>query len=352
MVRVFKWIIKLFLLFITISITLISIISGISVGLIFSNPSNIYIDYENATFDFNITQFDSAFQDPSFKSEFDGIILSGNNESLYYPDYDLLNITTGTGSLPNQTFSLVFKINVSKYRDFIDEISYYMVWLTNNSESILSLWLLNCENDMSYGNRFLKNWQNITQGGEDAIDYLLQIYNNSHENSLGFSAQNFSTIIMNINSNGTTNFAKINRSICENGTITLCMLGWGNNTLFSFDVFNLKGMKGNIGIQYNINNEGFYDINGINVYYNISAFNSTNQINLLDGNINLGSIARRKNVSSSLNITFFISQIINETLWQEWNITFNLEMHLSGLYALDLMSFTVGFEFNYSLWGP
>lgn len=55
--RVFRWIIRILILVLTISVTAVSLLGGMSAIMILSNQDNIGIDYDNADFnlDYNVT---------------------------------------------------------------------------------------------------------------------------------------------------------------------------------------------------------------------------------------------------------------------------------------------------------
>ncbi|MHA1268457.1 MAG: hypothetical protein ACTSPY_01600 [Candidatus Helarchaeota archaeon] len=113
----------------------------------------------------------------------------------------------------------------------------------------------------------------------------------------------------------------------------------------------MNNTKMEIGIPYAINNLGFYDINNMRIYYNISAFNSTDRFHLTEGESLVGSFPARIIINSSINITANMSREVNHTLWSTWKIDLDVEMQVRGLYALDLMNFVIGFIVNYTLWG-
>ena len=115
---------------------------------------------------------------------------------------------------------------------------------------------------------------------------------------------------------------------------------------------NINGTQVDINVPYTINNLGFYGINDVSLYYNISAYNNTNSFQLMDGNLLIGSFPARTNTNTNLTILFNYTEEINVSQWILWNINLHFEMRLSGLYALDLMNFIIGFTMNYTLGGP
>jgi hypothetical protein len=58
MVNVFKLLVKILLVFLSVCLTIVSLISGISVGLIFSDPNNINLQLNDTYININGTQLD------------------------------------------------------------------------------------------------------------------------------------------------------------------------------------------------------------------------------------------------------------------------------------------------------
>ena len=119
-----------------------------------------------------------------------------------------------------------------------------------------------------------------------------------------------------------------------------------DSTYMDFNGYNLS-----LGVPYSINNMGFYNLNNMEFNCNISAFNESGSFYVGQGSAPMGSFPAQTETDDNFNMTIIMSESVNMTLWNLWNISLNLDVRLSGLYALDLISFTFGFTYNYSIGG-
>jgi len=84
--RVFRLIFRIFILILTLSVTLVSVLGGLSAVLILSNPNNVQIDTENAEFILDINTTSGEINDLDFTLPF-------NFTNAGYFDLEKLKLT-------------------------------------------------------------------------------------------------------------------------------------------------------------------------------------------------------------------------------------------------------------------
>lgn len=113
--RVFRWIIRILILILTLSVTVVSFLGGMSAVLILSNPDNIGIDTDNADFNIDYNETTGVINNINFTLPFN-ITNAGyfDLEDLKLGleiglEYAHVNLT-GTGDNISQTVKIFEKI--------------------------------------------------------------------------------------------------------------------------------------------------------------------------------------------------------------------------------------------------
>lgn len=93
--RIFRWIVRLFLLVLTLSMTVVSILGGMSAALILGDPNNIQIPSGAIDSNFNITDLDSMYLSFPFEIRNEGYfdLTNLNLEFKVSMVYDHVNLT-------------------------------------------------------------------------------------------------------------------------------------------------------------------------------------------------------------------------------------------------------------------
>ncbi|MFX1317281.1 MAG: hypothetical protein ACFE9T_15570 [Promethearchaeota archaeon] len=112
--RVFRWIVRIFILILTLSVTFVSFLGGLSAVLILSNPDNIGIDTDNAEFNLDYNETTGVVYNINFTLPFN-VTNAGffNLEDLKISfqiglEYSHVNLT-GTGVNISQTIKIFDK---------------------------------------------------------------------------------------------------------------------------------------------------------------------------------------------------------------------------------------------------
>ncbi len=140
--RVFRWIIRILILVLTLSVTAVSLLGGMSAIMILSNQDNIGIDYDNADFNLDYNKTTGVIDNINFTLPFNitnaGFfdledLKLGLQISLEYAHVNL----TGTGENISQTVKIfdktesypTIKKGKTLYDNFTGEYSYFAPFL-------------------------------------------------------------------------------------------------------------------------------------------------------------------------------------------------------------------------------
>ncbi|MFX1320971.1 MAG: hypothetical protein ACFFAQ_04915 [Promethearchaeota archaeon] len=114
--RVFRWIVRIFIIVLTVSVTAVSFLGGMSAILILSNPDNIEVDTDNADFNIDYNEISGVVNNINFTLPFNITNVGffdledlklGLKIDLEYAHINL----TGTGENISQTVKIFDKLS-------------------------------------------------------------------------------------------------------------------------------------------------------------------------------------------------------------------------------------------------
>jgi hypothetical protein len=181
--RVFRWIVRLFLLVLTLSMTVVSVLGGMSAALILGNPDNIQIRPDLAQFSHNITDVNSMYLRVPFNITNAGYFDLTNLKIDFKMSmvYDHVNLT-GPG-VNTTTSALIFDKSVN-FPTILHGMSYNGLFETSNGDGFIASNFPNVTTDIDwtktpYPVEFYSNFSLSASYSLDLISFKLNAYNMS-----------------------------------------------------------------------------------------------------------------------------------------------------------------------------